>query len=69
MFLSLYSLLRLINQHLKRDLRHLILHGFINQGKILVQYRVDVSPHRTGGIGVFVKVERILLNCLKDIEK
>ena len=71
MFLSLYSLLRFVEQHLKRDLTHLLLHGLIYHGEIMVQHRVDISTDRAGGVGVFVKVERalILLDCLEDIKK
>ena len=71
MFLSLYSILRLVEQHLKRDLCHLLLHGLIYHGEIMVQHRVDVSPHRTGGVGVLVEVERTLVffDRMKDIKK
>ena len=71
MFLSLYSLLRLIDQHLKRDLRHLLLHGLIDLCEIVIQYRMDIPSHRTGRIGVIMKVEHalIFLDRMEDVKK
>lgn len=67
----MYSLLRLIDQHLKRDLRHLLLHGLIDLCEIVIQYRMDIPSHRTGRIGVIMKVEHalIFLDRMEDVKK
>lgn len=65
------SLLRFVEQLLKRDLRQLLLHGLVYHGKIAVQHDMDVPTDRAGGIGVLMEMERALgfLDCLEYIQQ
>ena len=71
MLLAPDSLLCFVDEHLKRDLRHLLLHGLIDLCEIVIQYRVDISPHGTGGVRVIVQMEHafVFLDRMKDVKK